>query len=79
MLCLTKFRSWISLHFLHDIAKRYPDAQRITLVMDSLSTPRPGALYESSSSGQGSVGARQVRLTPSTAIGSTWWRSDGMP
>ena len=33
-------------HFLHDISKRYPDAKRITLVMDNLSTHRPGALYE---------------------------------
>ena len=32
--------------FLHDIVTRYPDAQRITLVMDNLSTHRPGALYE---------------------------------
>ena len=34
-------------HFIHDIAQRYPDAERITLVMDNLSTHRPGALYES--------------------------------
>ena len=34
-------------HFLHDIAQRYPNAKRITLVMDNLSTHRPGALYES--------------------------------
>ena len=33
-------------HFLHDIARRHSDAQRITLVMDNLSTHRPGALYE---------------------------------
>ena len=33
-------------HFLHDIAERYPDAKRITLLMDNLSTHRPGALYE---------------------------------
>ena len=33
-------------HFLSDIAKRHPDAKRITLVMDNLSTHRPGALYE---------------------------------
>ena len=33
-------------HFLHDIARRHPDAKRITLVMDNLSTHRPGALYE---------------------------------
>ena len=32
--------------FLDDIAGRYPDAARITLVMDNLSTHRPGALYE---------------------------------
>ena len=32
--------------FLADIADRYPSAIRITLVMDNLSTHRPGALYE---------------------------------
>ena len=31
--------------FLADIAARYQDASRITLVMDNLSTHRPGALY----------------------------------
>ena len=32
--------------FIQDIAQRYPDAQRITLVMDNLNTHGPGALYE---------------------------------
>ena len=32
--------------FLADIAGRYQDATTITLVMDNLSTHRPGALYE---------------------------------
>ncbi len=32
--------------FLDDIARQYPDATRITLVMDNLNTHRPGALYE---------------------------------
>ncbi len=32
--------------FLADIAARYPDASKITLVMDYLNTHRPGALYE---------------------------------
>ena len=32
--------------FLADIAARYEHATRITLVMDNLSTHRPGALYE---------------------------------
>ena len=32
--------------FLRDIAERYTDATRITLVMDNLNTHRPGALYE---------------------------------
>ena len=32
--------------FLHDIAERYADAERVTLVMDNLNTHRPGALYE---------------------------------
>ena len=33
-------------HFLNDIARQHPDAQRITLVMDNLNTHRPGAFYE---------------------------------
>ena len=33
-------------HFLTDIAAWYPDAKKITLVMDNLNTHRPGALYE---------------------------------
>jgi hypothetical protein len=33
--------------FIRDLAQAYPDAQKITLVMDNLNTHRPGALYES--------------------------------
>ena len=33
-------------HFLADIAAHYTHARKITLVMDNLSTHRPGALYE---------------------------------
>lgn len=32
--------------FLQDIAERYADAEKITLVMDNLNTHKPGALYE---------------------------------
>lgn len=32
--------------FLQDIAERYQDAERITLVMDNLNTHSPGALYQ---------------------------------
>ncbi len=32
--------------FLEDIARRYPNAEKITLVMDNLNTHTPGALYE---------------------------------
>jgi len=32
--------------FLEEIANRYPDAEKITLVMDNLNTHTPGALYE---------------------------------
>ena len=32
--------------FLEDIACRYPNAEKITLVMDNLNTHTPGALYE---------------------------------
>ena len=38
--------------FLADIAARYQDASRITLVMDNLSTHRPGALYAAYSPAQ---------------------------
>lgn len=41
--CKTKV-DWAQ--FLQDIAERYPDAQRITLVMDNLNTHSPGALYQ---------------------------------
>jgi len=33
-------------HFIEDIAASYPEAQRITLVMDNLNTHTPGSLYE---------------------------------
>lgn len=32
--------------FLKEVADRYPDADRVTLVMDNLNTHGPGALYE---------------------------------
>ena len=32
--------------FVQDIAASYPDAERITLVMDNLNTHAPGSLYE---------------------------------
>ena len=32
--------------FVQDIAANYPDAERITLVMDNLNTHTPGSLYE---------------------------------
>ncbi len=33
-------------HFLRDLALQFPNAVRITLVMDNLNTHRPGALYD---------------------------------
>ena len=33
--------------FVKEIAEQYPQAERITLVMDNLSTHKPGSLYES--------------------------------
>lgn len=33
-------------HFVKDIAERYPEAEQIVLVMDNLSTHKPGSLYE---------------------------------
>lgn len=33
-------------YFLEEIAEHYPDAERITLVMDNLNTHTPGSLYE---------------------------------
>jgi len=38
--------------FLQDIAERYQDAERITLVMDNLNTHSPGALYQAFSPDQ---------------------------
>ena len=33
-------------HFVADIAEQYPNAEKITLVMDNLNTHRPASLYE---------------------------------
>ena len=33
-------------YFIADIAKAYPNAKKITLVMDNLNTHKPGSLYE---------------------------------
>lgn len=33
-------------YFVDDIARHYPDATKITLVMDNLNTHSPGAFYE---------------------------------
>jgi len=41
--CKTKV-DWTQ--FIQDIADRYPDAHKITLVMDNLNTHSPGALYQ---------------------------------
>ncbi len=38
-------RDWAQ--FVKEIAEQYPEAERITLVMDNLSTHKPGSLYES--------------------------------
>ena len=38
-------RDWA--RFVKDFAEQYPQAERITLVMDNLSTHKPGSLYES--------------------------------
>jgi hypothetical protein len=35
--------------FLADISDCYPDAEKITLVMDNLETHKPGSLYDTSS------------------------------
>lgn len=37
---------WDWARFLQEIAERYRNAQKITLVMDNLNTHSPGALYE---------------------------------
>ena len=37
-------RDWA--HFIEDIAKKYPNAEKITLVMDNYNTHKPGSLYE---------------------------------
>jgi hypothetical protein len=38
-------RDWA--RFVKEIAEQYPQAERITLVMDNLSTHKPGSLYDS--------------------------------
>ncbi len=38
-------RDWAQ--FVKEIAEQYPQAERITLVMDNLSTHKPGSLYDS--------------------------------
>jgi hypothetical protein len=38
-------RDWAQ--FIKEIAEQYPQAERITLVMDNLSTHKPGSLYDS--------------------------------
>ena len=57
--------------FLHDIAGRYPDATRITLVMDNLNTHRPGALYETFEPARAKAlwDRFEFVFTPSTAVG----------
>jgi hypothetical protein len=44
LLALEPIAEWA--HFVRDIAQAYPDAQRITLVMDNLNTHTAAALYE---------------------------------
>ena len=66
--------------FLQDIAERYQDAQKITLVMDNLNTHSPGALYQAFPPEQ----ARRsgIALNSSThqsmAVGSMSPRSNSM-
>lgn len=39
-------------YFIKDISQRYPQAKKITLVMDNLNTHKPGSLYETFPAGQ---------------------------
>lgn len=39
-------RSWEWAEFIEKISMRYPEAGRITLVMDNYGTHKPGSLYE---------------------------------
>jgi len=51
--------------FVQDISASYPDAERITLVMDDLNTHTPGSLYGAFSPEQAkAVGPLRVRLHP---------------
>ena len=65
-------------HFIEDIAKQYPAAEHITLVMDNLNTHTPASLYEASRPGSlkrfGIDSSSSTR--PSLAAGSTWLRSN---
>ena len=48
--------------FLADIAARYRDATRITLVMDNLNTHRPGSLYDAYPPEQAKANRRHLQI-----------------
>ena len=50
--------------FIRQIEERYPDAEKITLVMDNLSTHKAGSLIRSLPSGKGQAhpGPLRIRL-----------------
>lgn len=57
--------------FLHEIARSYPRAERITLVMDNLNTHSPGSLYETfpPAAAQALGSASNSSTPPNTAAG----------
>ncbi len=54
----------------------YPNARRIRVVLDNLSTHTPAALYETfpPAEAQRLLRVLEFHYTPSTRAGSTWWR-----
>ena len=59
------------------VDERYPEAERIVLVMDNLNTHTPASLYEAFEPQEARRLAEKLEIhyTPSTARGSTWQRS----
>ena len=57
---------------------RYPEAERIVLVMDNLNTHTPASLYEAFDPKEARRLAEKLEIhyTPNTAPGSTWLRSN---
>ena len=60
------------------VDEHYPDAERIVLVMDQLNTHEPASLYEAfpPQEARRLIDKLEIHTRPSTALGSTWPRSN---